>query len=160
MLREIQGNTKGEGRQFALVVSRFNEPVTRALQAGAIEELQRAGVAEEELVIAHVPGAFEIPIVAQKFAETGHYAGVICLGALIRGQTPHFDHLAAQVTAALQQVALGTRVPVTFGVLTTDTPEQAYDRCGGSRGNKGAEAALAALEMANLFVQMEADLSA
>jgi len=151
MVCEIQGNPNGADQRFAVVVSRFNEPVTQALQVGAVEELTRHGVDPENILVAHVPGAFEIPVATQTLARTGRYAGIICLGALIRGETPHFDYLSSAVAHSLERISVEIGIPVGFGVLTTETGQQALDRCGGSKGNKGAEAAHTVLEMVDLI---------
>ena len=142
---------KGEGLRVAIIASRFNEFIGTRLLAGAEDCLQRHGVAESDAERAWVPGSFEIPLVAQKLAEAGKYDAVICVGAVIRGDTPHFEHVAAEVTKGIAQVQLSTGVPVVFGVLTTDSIEQAVERAGTKSGNKGWDAALAALEMASLM---------
>ena len=146
-----EGGVDGAGRRVAIVVSRFNRLVTDPLLAGAREALARHGVAEADVDVAWVPGSFELPLAAQRLAQTGHYAGVIAIGAVVRGATAHFEHVAGQAASGLADVALRTGVPVAFGVLTTDTMEQALDRAGGKAGNKGAEAALTILEMAALL---------
>jgi 6,7-dimethyl-8-ribityllumazine synthase len=135
----------------AIAASRFNRLVTEQLVAGAVEALRRHGVAEADVDLAWAPGAFELPLVAARLAASGRYAGVIAIGAVVRGETPHFDHVAGQAAAGLAAVARTASVPVAFGVLTTDTMEQALDRAGGKAGNKGAEAALTVLEMAGLL---------
>lgn len=147
-----------EGR-FAIVAARFNSLVTEALLAGCIDGFARHGVAEDRLDVAWVPGSFEIPLVARRFAESGKYAAVICIGCVIRGETGHYDHVAGQASGGVQQASLSTRVPVIFGVLTTDTVEQALNRSGLKAGNKGFEAALAAIEMANLLRGIDAALA-
>jgi 6,7-dimethyl-8-ribityllumazine synthase len=146
-----EGGVDGAGRRVAIVVSRFNRLVTDPLLAGAREALARHGVAEADVDVAWVPGSFELPLAAQRLAQTGRYAGVIAIGAVVRGATAHFEHVAGQAASGLADVALRTGVPVAFGVLTTDTMEQALDRAGGKAGNKGAEAALTILEMAALL---------
>ena len=146
-----QGSLDGRGRRLAIVASRFNRLVTDPLVAGAAEALRRHGVADDDVDLAWAPGAFELPLVAQRLAASGRYAGVVALGAVVRGATPHFDHVAGQAAAGLAAVARATGVPVGFGVLTCDTLEQALDRAGGKAGNKGAEAALAVLETASLL---------
>jgi 6,7-dimethyl-8-ribityllumazine synthase len=137
--------------RFALVVARFNEFITSRLVAGAIDELVRHGASPDNLVQVWVPGSWEIPLAAQKLAQTGKYQAVIGLGCVIRGQTPHFEYVAAEVSKGIAQVALQTGVPVTFGVVTAESLDQAVDRAGAKTGNKGADAARAALEMANLL---------
>jgi 6,7-dimethyl-8-ribityllumazine synthase len=151
-VREIRGEFLARGRRFAVVVSRFNEIVTGKLLAGAIECLLAHGVDEDDLVVAWVPGAFELPIVARRAAASG-YDAVICLGAVVRGETPHFDHVAGQAANGIRDAADQTGVPVIFGVLTTDTVEQALDRSGGKHGNKGWDAAMAAMEVASVVEQ-------
>jgi 6,7-dimethyl-8-ribityllumazine synthase len=146
-----EGGVDGAGRRVAIVVSRFNRLVTDPLLTGAREALARHGVAEADVDVAWVPGSFELPLAAQRLAQTGRYAGVIAIGAVVRGATAHFEHVAGQAASGLADVALRTGVPVAFGVLTTDTMEQALDRAGGKAGNKGAEAALTVLEMAALL---------
>jgi len=148
---EIEGRFVGEGRRFALVVSRFNEAISERLLHGAIDALRRHGVADDGITVARVPGAFEIPLAAKKLAATHRYDAVIGLGVVIRGATPHFDHVANAVSGGIARAALDTGVPVIFGVLTTDTIEQAVERAGTKSGNKGFDAALAALEMADLL---------
>lgn len=151
MGRTYTGSPDGRGRRVAIAASRFNRLVTDPLVAGAVSELRRHGVAEEDVDLAWVPGAFELPLAAERLAATGRYAAVVALGAVVRGATPHFDHVAGQAAAGLAAVTRATGVPVAFGVLTCDTMEQALDRAGGKAGNKGAEAAITALEMAGLL---------
>lgn len=139
------------GMRVALVVARFNEEITTALLDGARRALAERGVADDRVELAWVPGAFELPVVAKRLAESGAVDAVVCLGAVIRGDTPHFDYVAGEAARGLQQAALDTGVPVVFGVLTTDTRQQALDRVGGSEGHKGEEAALTALEMVALL---------
>ena len=150
MSKLFEGNLLGKGLKMALVASRFNEFFSRKLLDGAQDALLRHGVAEGDIEIAWTPGAFEIPLVAQKMAESKKYDAVICLGAVIRGSTPHFDYIAAEVTKGIAQASLNTGVPVIFGVITTDTLEQAVERSGTKAGNKGFDAAVSAIEMANL----------
>ncbi len=145
------GRVSGEGRRVALVVSRFNEGVTRFLVQGAEEELQRAGTAPDDIDTFVVPGAFELPPVADRVATSERYDVVICLGAVIRGATPHFELVAGEAARGVAAVARAATCPVTFGVLTCDTEEQARERAGGKGGNKGADAARAALELADLY---------
>ena len=151
MRRVYEGSIDGRGRRVAIAASRFNRLVTDPLVAGAVSELRRHGVAEADIDLAWVPGAFELPLAAERLAATGRYAAVVAIGAVVRGSTPHFDHVAGQAAAGLAAVTRATEVPVAFGVLTCDTMEQALDRAGGKAGNKGAEAALTALEMASLL---------
>ena len=154
MGRVFEGKLVGTDLKIAIVVSRFNSLVTERLLAGAMDTLTRHGVSGEAIDVAWVPGAFDIPVVTKKFAASGSYDAVCCLGAVIRGGTPHFDYVAGQVASGVNRVALDTGVPVSFGVLTTDTVEQALDRAGTKSGNKGAEAALACLESAQLLRAM------
>jgi 6,7-dimethyl-8-ribityllumazine synthase len=141
--------------RFAIVASRFNAMVTEALLAGCRDALARHGVADDRVDVAWVPGSFEIPLVARKLAESGRYSAVICLGCVIRGETSHYDHVAGQAAAGVMQASLATGVPVIFGILTTETVEQALNRAGLKSGNKGADAALAAIEMVNLLARLE-----
>jgi 6,7-dimethyl-8-ribityllumazine synthase len=154
MPRTLEGKISAEGYRFGLVVSRFNDFISSKLVEGAVDALKRHGATEEQLLMVKVPGAFEIPLVAKKLAESGKVDAVICLGAVIRGSTPHFDYVAAEVSKGIAVVALDTKVPVAFGVLTTDNLEQAIERAGTKSGNKGWDAALAAMEMVNLFKQL------
>ncbi|HEX8201071.1 MAG TPA: 6,7-dimethyl-8-ribityllumazine synthase [Isosphaeraceae bacterium] len=147
----FEGDFSPPPGRFAIVAARFNALVTEALLAGCRDAFVRHGVAEERLDVAWVPGSFEIPLVARKLAETGRYVAVICLGCVIRGETGHYDHVAGQAAGGVMQASLATGVPVIFGVLTTETVEQALNRAGLKSGNKGAEAALAAIEMVNLL---------
>ena len=150
-MRTVEGKLIGEGLKFALVVSRFNSFITERLLEGALDSLRRKGVREEDLTVIRVPGAWEIPLAAKRLAQAGAYDAVICLGAVIRGSTPHFDYVAAEVSKGIAMVSLESGVPVAFGILTTDTLEQAIERAGSKAGNKGAAAADAALEMVNLL---------
>ena len=149
-----EGKLDASGLRIAIVVGRFNEAITRQLLEGARDCLRRHGADDQALVVAWVPGAFEIPLVAQKLARSSRFDAVICLGAVIRGATAHFEHVAGQAAAGVARVALETGVPITFGILTTDTIEQALERAGTKAGNKGFDAALAAIEMANLLGQL------
>jgi len=151
---ELRGDTSAGGRRVAVVVARFNELVTRRLLDGALDGLRAHGVSVEDVDVAWVPGAFELPIVARRLAASRTYDAVICLGAVIRGETPHFDHVAGQAATGIREAAESTGVPVIFGVLTTDTLEQALARAGGDHGNKGWDAATAAVEMASLLEQL------
>ena len=147
----FEGKLSGKGLKFALVVGRFNEMISSHLLQGALDNLKRHDVAESDIDVACVPGAFEMPLVAQRLAKTGAYDAVVCLGAVIRGGTPHFEYVAAEVAKGIAKVSLESGVPVAFGVLTTDTIEQAVERAGTKAGNKGWAAATSALEMANLL---------
>ena len=140
-----------EGKKFALVVSRFNDFITDKLLSGAIDALIRSGTSDEDIEVVKVPGAFEIPLLAQKMAKTKRFDAVICLGAVIRGSTPHFDYVSAEVSKGVATVSMQAEIPVIFGVITVDTIEQAIERAGTKAGNKGWSAAIAAVEMANLF---------
>jgi len=146
-----EGKLVAEGLKFGIVVSRFNEFITNKLLGGALDALNRHGANDSDIEIAWVPGAFEIPLVAQKMAESQKYDAVICLGAVIRGATPHFDFVSAEVSKGIAQVGLATKTPVIFGVLTTDTIEQAIERAGTKAGNKGFDAAISAIETVNLL---------
>jgi 6,7-dimethyl-8-ribityllumazine synthase len=149
--RTIEGQAASGGRRFALVVSRFNDFVTSRLQRSALQELAERGVAQGDVDVIRVPGAFELPLAAQVAAQGGRYAAVICLGAVIRGATAHFDFVAGECARGIAQVGLESGVPTIFGVLTTDTPDQALERAGGALGDRGRDAARAALEMADLL---------
>ena len=144
-----------EGKKFALVVSRFNDFITEKLLSGALDALIRSGTSDEDIEVVRVPGAFEIPLLAQKMAKTKRFDAVICLGAVIRGSTPHFDYVSAEVSKGVAAVAMESEIPVIFGVLTVDTIEQAIERAGTKAGNKGWSAAMDAVEMANLFEIIE-----
>ena len=150
-MKIYEGKLIAEGLKFGIIVGRFNEFIGGKLLSGALDALKRHGVHEEDIEIAWVPGAFEIPLVAKKLAKSDKYDGVICLGAVIRGSTPHFDYVSSEVTKGIAHVSLETEKPVIFGVLTTDTIEQAIERAGTKAGNKGYEAAVTAIEMANLL---------
>ncbi len=149
-----EGSLDGAGLRVALVAARFNEVVVRTLVTGATDCLRRHGVADDDVELAWVPGAFEIPVVARRLADSGRFDAIVALGAVVRGQTAHFDHVARQ-SAQVGAVAVETGVPVLFGVLTTETFEQAVDRAGGKLGNKGWEAALAAIETARLLADLK-----
>lgn len=149
-MRIIEGHLNGAGLKFAVVISRFNHFITGHLLDGAEDALKRHGVSDDDITVVWVPGAFEIPLVAKKLAKSGEYNGVICLGAVIRGSTPHFDYVAAEVSKGVATVGLDTEVPVVFGVITTDNIEQAIERAGTKSGNKGWDAAITALELADL----------
>ena len=150
-MKIYEGKLVAEGLKFGIVVSRFNEFITNKLVGGALDVLRRHGASDDDIEIAWVPGAFEIPLVAQKMAESKKYDAVICLGAVIRGATPHFDYVSAEVTKGVAHVGLEAKIPVIFGVLTTDTIEQAIERAGTKAGNKGSDAALSAIETVNLL---------
>jgi len=154
MANVYQGRLVAGEHRFGVVVSRFNEFITGKLLGGCLDALQRHGVDTETVDVAWTPGAFEMPLVARRMAESGRYAAVICLGAVIRGDTPHFNYIAAEVAKGIAQSALATGVPVVFGVITSDTIEQAIERAGTKAGNKGADAAASAIEMANLLEQL------
>ncbi|MGB9594837.1 MAG: 6,7-dimethyl-8-ribityllumazine synthase [Candidatus Poribacteria bacterium] len=154
MTKIYQGSLIGTGLKIGIVVSRFNEFITSKLLGGALDALERHGVNPDDIEVAWVPGSFEIPITADKMASSGKYDAVICLGALIRGATPHFDYIAAEASKGIAQVGLKTGVPTIFGVITTENIEQAIERAGTKVGNKGADAAMTAIEMVNLFRQM------
>lgn len=151
MFNVIEGKLLARDKKFAIVVSRFNDFITEKLLAGAMDALSRTGALAENIQIVKVPGAFEIPLVAKKLAQKGRYHALICLGAVIRGATPHFDYVSTEVSKGIAQVSLESDVPVIFGVVTTDTIEQAIERAGTKSGNKGWSAAMSAVEMANLI---------
>lgn len=150
MSKPIEGMLVGKGLKFGLVVSRFNEFITQKLLEGAQDALLRHGVNQEDIDVAWVPGSFEIPLVAKKLAQTKRYNAVICLGAVVRGETPHFEYIAAEVTKGIAMVGLETGLPVIYGVVTADSLEQAIGRAGTKEGNQGFKAAVSAIEMANL----------
>ncbi|MFC1966149.1 6,7-dimethyl-8-ribityllumazine synthase [Chloroflexota bacterium] len=151
MSKLFEGVLLGKGLKFGLVASRFNEFITKKLLEGAQDALLRHGVSEEDIDIAWVPGSFEIPLAAKKLAQTKRYDAIICLGAVVRGATPHFEYIAAEVTKGIAKVSLETDLPVSYGVITADTLEQAIERAGTKAGNKGFDAAVDAIEMANLL---------
>ena len=151
MPKIIEAKLLAEGKKFALVVSRFNDFITERLLEGALDGLLRSGASDEDIDIVRVPGAFEIPLMAKKMASTARYHAVICLGAVIRGATPHFDYVSAEVSKGIAMVSLESEIPVIFGIVTTDTIEQAIERAGTKAGNKGWDAAITAIEMANLI---------
>ena len=150
-MKVLEGKLTAEGLRIGIVAARFNEFITNKLVSGTIDALTRHGASEENMTMAWVPGAFEIPLAAQKMANSGKFDAVICLGAVIRGSTPHFDYVSNEVTKGVAHVGLQTGVPTVFGVLTTDTIEQAIERAGTKAGNKGFDAAMTAIEMANLL---------
>lgn len=153
-MKTYEGKLIAEGLKFGIIVARFNEFIGGKLLAGALDGLKRHGVDEESIEIAWVPGAFEIPLVAKKMAKSGKYDGVICLGAVIRGATSHYEFVSGEVTKGIASVSLETGVPVIFGVLTTENIEQAIERAGTKAGNKGYDAAVSAIEMANLLKEI------
>jgi 6,7-dimethyl-8-ribityllumazine synthase len=155
MARAIEGKLWGEGFRFGIVVSRFNGFITERLLEGAIDGLVRHGVREEDIDVLRVPGSFEIPVATKRLATLNRYHAIICLGAVIRGATPHFDFIAGQVSSGVAAIALETGVPCLFGILTTETVEQAVERAGTKMGNKGWEAALSAVEMANMLAHLQ-----
>lgn len=155
MANYIEGNLKADGKKFGIIVARFNSFISEKLLEGALDSLIRSGAADSDIDVVRVPGAFEIPLIAKKMAEAQKYDAVICLGVVIRGATPHFDVVVNEVSKGSAQVGLETGVPVIFGVLTTETIEQAIERSGTKAGNKGAEVAVAAIEMADLVTKFQ-----
>ncbi|MFW6102937.1 MAG: 6,7-dimethyl-8-ribityllumazine synthase [Chloroflexota bacterium] len=151
MARSFEGMLAGEGLRFAIVVSRFNEMITLRLVEGARDGLRRHGVTDDAVDVAWCPGSFEIPLVAKRLAETGNYDAILCLGAVIRGGTPHFDYVASEVNKGIAKIGLDTGLPIIQGIITADTLEQAIQRAGAKEGNRGWSAALSAIEMANLL---------
>jgi 6,7-dimethyl-8-ribityllumazine synthase len=147
----VEGKLSAEGLKFGIVVGRFNSFITERLLEGAVDCILRHGGSKENIEIVKVPGSFEIPLTAKKLAKSGKYDAVICLGAVIRGSTPHFDYVANEVTKGIAQVSLETGVPISYGILTTDTIEQAVERAGTKMGNKGFDAAMVAIEMVNVL---------
>jgi 6,7-dimethyl-8-ribityllumazine synthase len=152
-MKIYEGKLIAQDLKFNIIVGRFNEFISGKLLSGALDALKRHGVSDNDIEITWVPGAFEIPLTAKKLTKTKKYDGIICLGAVIRGATPHFDYVSSEVSKGIANVSLETEVPVIFGVLTTDTIEQAIERAGTKAGNKGYDAAVTAIEMANLFKQ-------
>lgn len=155
MARMVEGNLTAKGFAFGIVASRFNEFITARLLEGALDALRRHGADDDKITVARVPGSFEIPLVAKKMAASRQYDAVICLGTVIRGATPHFDYIAGEVAKGVAMAGLETGVPIAFGVLTTDSIEQAVERAGTKAGNKGFDAACSAIEMANLFRELK-----
>jgi 6,7-dimethyl-8-ribityllumazine synthase len=151
MVKYIEGDLQAQDKKFGIVVSRFNSFIAERLLEGALDTLSRSGAADDDIEVARVPGAFEIPLLAQKMAKSGRYDAVICLGAVIRGATSHYDLVANEAAKGIAQVGLAHDVPLVFGVLTTDTIEQAIERAGSKAGNKGSEAAAVAIEMVSLL---------
>jgi len=156
-VKEFVGKTQSQGFKIGVVVSRFNEMITEGLLAGALNTLKEAGIADAAITLVRVPGSFEIPLAAQRLAQTGTLEAIVCLGAVIRGETPHFDYICLQASNGLREVALKYDLPVTFGIITADTVEQALERADVEGRNKGSEAATSAVEMANLMKDLEAD---
>ena len=153
-MKVIEGKLDASGLKIAIVISRFNEFITQKLLGGAVDCLRRNNAIEDDITVAWVPGAFEIPAITRKLVESGKYDTIICLGAVIRGSTPHFDYVAAEVSKGVAQVGIGAPIPVIYGVITTDTIEQAIERAGTKSGNKGFDAAMSAIEMAQLYSQI------
>lgn len=155
MTKVIEGSLIAKGKKFGIIASRFNEFITKELIAGCMDILLRHGTQENDIALAWVPGAFEIPVIARKMAKSKSYDAIICLGTVIRGSTPHFDYIASEVSKGIAKVSLDTDTAVIFGIITADTIEQAIERAGTKEGNKGSDAALSAIEMANLFIQLK-----
>ncbi len=155
MVKVISGNLLGAGKNFGLIASRFNDFMTKELVSGCIDTLARHGVEDKDITVTWVPGAFELPLVAQKMAKAKTFDALICLGTVIRGATPHFDYIAAEVAKGIAKVSLDSGLPVIFGIITADSIEQAVERAGSKDGNKGRDAALSALEMVNLTRQIK-----
>lgn len=156
MAKHIHGQLTLASQRFALVVSRFNEFITGRLLDGAVDCLKRHGCADENITCVHVPGAFEIPVTVKRLVDAGGFEAIICLGCVIRGQTPHFDYVAGEAAKGIGQLALSSGLPISFGVVTADSLEQAIDRAAGKMGNKGVDAAMSAIEMVNVFAQLPA----
>jgi len=154
MTRSYEGSFDGRNLRVAVIASRFNETIAKSLVDGAVDCLVRHGVADNDITVAWVPGAFELPGAAKRLAESGEVDAIVCVGAVIRGETPHFDYVAGHAAHGIGDASLATGIPIAFGVLTTETVEQAANRAGGKMGNKGFEAALAAIEMANLYASL------
>jgi len=151
MLKTLEGNLSAKGKKFALVVARFNDFITDRMLGGALDALSRTGAKDEDIEIIKVPGAFEVPLIAKKIAMAKRFDAIICLGAVIRGATPHFDYVSAEVSKGIASASMDSGVPIIFGILTTDTIEQAIERAGTKSGNKGWSAAMTAIEMADLM---------
>lgn len=154
-MKELEGKLDSSGLKIAMIVSRFNEMITERLLRGALDALRRTGARQEDITVVRVPGSFEIPLAAQRLAATKKFQAIVCLGALIRGETPHFDYLSREVTRGIGEVALQHRLPVTYGIITADTVDQAVSRAGVKQGNKGSEAAFGAIEMARLIQEID-----
>lgn len=153
-MTEVRGTFDARGRRFAVAAARFNEIVVAKLVDGALECFRAHGLAEDDLLVAWAPGAFDLPLLARRLAESGLYDAVVCVGAVVRGETAHFDYVAGEAARGIRQAAMETGVPVLFGVLTTETMDQALDRAGGKHGNKGWDSAMAAMEMASILDQL------
>lgn len=151
MVKTIEGQLAAKGKRFGIVASRFNDFITKQLIEGCVDALSRHGADKEKIELALVPGAFEIPLIAQKLAKTKSFDAIVCLGTIIRGSTPHFDYIASEVSKGIAKVSLDSGIPVIFGIITADTIEQAIERAGTKDGNKGKDAAMSAIEMANLM---------
>jgi 6,7-dimethyl-8-ribityllumazine synthase len=154
MAKTLEGKLIAKGLKFGMVLSRFNNFIAERLLEGALDALKRTGAEEEDCAVARVPGAFEIPLAAKKMLKTGRYDAIICLGCVIRGATPHFEYIATEVTKGIAHLSLESEIPISFGVLITDTIEQAIERAGTKVGNKGFDAAMSAIEMANLMKEI------
>jgi len=154
-MKVIKGDMIARGKKFGVVVSRFNELISSKLLEGALDTLDKHGIKESEISVVWVPGSFEIPMVTKKMAESGKYDAIICLGAIIRGETPHFDFIASEAVKGIAKAALDSNLPCIFGVITSDNLEQALDRAGTKSGNKGREAAITAIEMCNLYSNLK-----
>jgi len=157
MPKMYEGHLNAEGLKFGLIVSRFNDFITEKLLSGALDALTRSGASEDDISVARVPGAFEIPLIAKKMAQSGNFDAIICLGAVIRGATPHFEYVAAEVTKGIAVVTLETGVHIAYGIITADTIEQSIERAGTKAGNKGWQAAVSAIEMVNLIDNFSTD---
>ncbi len=155
MVKTVEANLIAKGKKFGIIASRFNDFITKELVSGCLDTLTRHGANSENLLVTWVPGAFEVPLLAQKLAKSKSYDALICLGTVIRGSTPHFDYIASEVAKGVAKVSLDTGLPVIFGIITADTIEQAVERAGTKEGNKGRDAALSAIEMANLLTQVK-----
>jgi len=154
MAKVIEGQLTAKGKKFAIVASRFNDFITKKLLEGALDAINRHSGDEKQVEVVWVPGSFEIPVIANKLAKSNKFDAIICLGTIIRGSTPHFDYIAGEVTKGIANIGLATGVPVSFGIITADSLEQAIERAGTKQGNKGADAALSAIEMANVIAQI------
>ena len=152
-MKEIKGNFTGKGKKIAIIISRFNEFISNGLRGGCLDTLQKAGVQEKDITIIWTPGSFEIPQILSKM-DTKKFDAIITLGAVIRGDTPHFDYIASEVTKGIANISIEKKIPITFGIITADTIEQAIERAGTKLGNKGRDAALSALDMANIYTQI------
>lgn len=155
MVKTVEGSLIAKGKKFAIAASRFNDFITKELISGCVDTLVRHGVDEKDILISWVPGAFEIPLLAQRLAKSKSHDAVICLGTVIRGATPHFDYIASEVSKGIAKVSQDTGVPVIFGIITADTIEQAVERAGSKDGNKGSDAALSAIEMVNILEKIK-----